>query len=493
MRSDFVRLGDGGSSAAEARTVDTIKQSDRQCSYRGARSILRRLSLVPLVAATYFMVSGGPYGLEDIVGQAGYGWALLLLCVVPLFWSLPTALMIGELASALPDEGGFYVWVTRALGRFWGFQEAWLSLAASVFDMAIYPALTVAYLSQLNPALTLGHRGLAWSLGVVVICVLWNLRGAYSVGHASVWMLALLAAPFLGIVGYGLWWIGRGIGSHAGGHPAIHFARPAHGSMVIAWLFVLWNTMGWDNASTIAREVAQPQRNYIRAMLAALLLVIVSYTLPIAIVALTGISASTFVTGSWVGTAQLLAAGILGQHAGRWFALAVVVGGALTGVAMFNALTLSYARIPAAMASDGLLPPILGRHMKNGVPWVSVLACAAAWALALGLNLTRLLELDIMLYGLSLILEFIALAVLRWREPELPRPYRVPGGMVMAVALGVAPTAMILFTIWAARADRLTARIPAIALGAAVALAGPMLYAWMRFRRNFSEERSADG
>ena len=104
-----------------------------------AKSVAKmgKMRLLPLVAATYFMVSGGPYGLEDIIGKAGYGRALLLLLLVPLFWSLPTALMVGELASAMPVEGGFYRWVRRAMGPFWGFQEAWLSLAASVFDMEI--------------------------------------------------------------------------------------------------------------------------------------------------------------------------------------------------------------------------------------------------------------------------------------------------------------------------------------------------------------------
>ncbi len=74
--------------------------------------------------------------------------------MLPFLWSLPTALMIGELASAIPAEGGFYVWVRRALGPFWGYQEGWLSLAASVFDMAIYPAFFVSYLGKFNPALT---------------------------------------------------------------------------------------------------------------------------------------------------------------------------------------------------------------------------------------------------------------------------------------------------------------------------------------------------
>ncbi len=459
--------------SADARKIDTPTQFVNLGHGRAARPAIRRLRLLPLVAVTYFMVSGGPYGLEDIVGQAGYARALLLLCIVPVLWSLPTALMIGELASALPDEGGFYVWVGRAMGRFWGFQEAWLSLSASIFDMAIYPSLAVAYLAQLEPAWTAGHRGVLWSLAVVAVCVAWNLRGAYSVGQGSMWMLALLLLPFVGIVGCGLvLWL------RVGTHPQAltHFAKPLDGSMVTALLFVLWNYMGWDNASTIAREVEDPQRNYIRAMLAAVLVVAISYVVPIAVVALTGVPAATFVTGAWVASAHTLAAGVFGARAASWLALAVAAGAVLTGVAMFNALTLSYARVPAAMASDGLLPQVLARRMKNGVPWVAVLVCAAGWALALDLNLTRLLELDILLYGISLILEFVALVVLRVREPDLARPFRVPGGVWMTVALGVAPTLLVGFTIWAARGDRLTPRVPAIALGFALALAGSFVY-----------------
>lgn len=434
------------------------------------------------------MVSGGPYGLEDIVGQSGYGRALLLLLIVPIIWSLPTALMIGELASSLPEEGGFYVWVERALGRFWGFQEAWLSLAASVFDMAVYPALAVAYLTQLYPALTAGERSLAWSLAIVVLCVAWNLRGAYSVGQGSIWMLALLLTPFLGIAACALWRIAA--------HPnaawihAAPFAESGRGSIVTALLFVLWNYMGWDNASTIAREVENPRRNYIRAMLFAVALVGASYILPIAVVAFTGFPASDFVTGSWVETAKTIATGVVGPHLASWLAFAVLAGGALTGVAMFNALTLSYARVPAAMARDGLLPRILERRMKNGVPWAAVLACAVGWALALGLKLTRLLELDIMLYGLSLILEFVALAVLRKREPALHRPFRVPGGFWMAVSLGIAPTLLIAFTIWSTRYDYIEAHVPAIALGAAIACAGPLVYPLTRFWHRRGEPKA---
>ena len=79
-----------------------------------------RLTLWPLIVATFFMVSGGTYGTEDIVRGAGYGGAILILLLTPIVWSLPTAFMIGELASALPEEGGYYAWVRHAPGQLLG-------------------------------------------------------------------------------------------------------------------------------------------------------------------------------------------------------------------------------------------------------------------------------------------------------------------------------------------------------------------------------------
>ena len=96
--------------------------------------------------------------------------------------------------------------------------------------------------------------------------------------------------------------------------------------------------------------------------------------------------------------------------------------------------------------------------------------------MALGLNLTRLLELDLMLYGFSLILEFAALIALRLREPNLSRPFSIPGGLPVAIGAGVGPTALIVFAIWGARGDHLTPGFPAILLGAIIALAGPVVY-----------------
>src|SRR5204862_2807414 len=101
----------------------------------------------------FFTVSGGPFGLEGLVGSVGPGVALLLLVATPLLYSVPETLLVGELASMLPVEGGYYQWVKRAFGRFWGFWNGWLSWTYSLLDMAIYPVLFIQYLRFFAPGL----------------------------------------------------------------------------------------------------------------------------------------------------------------------------------------------------------------------------------------------------------------------------------------------------------------------------------------------------
>ena len=117
---------------------------------------------------------------------------------------------------AFPREGGYYAWVRRALGNIWGFQEAWLSLAASIFDMAIYPTLFVAYLNATGSVV---RCGTSWSDG-------WSgsgdrLRGAEHRrrargGTTSLWLFALLSAPFALLVLLAPF--------QFGGSPALHHA-----------------------------------------------------------------------------------------------------------------------------------------------------------------------------------------------------------------------------------------------------------------------------
>jgi amino acid transporter len=249
-----------------------------------------------------------------------------------------------------------------------------------------------------------------------------------------------------------------------------------------ALLVILWNYMGWDNASTIAREVDKPQRIYAPAVLATVALVSVTYIASVAAVATAGVPAAHFATGDWVAAARLLGGGGLYS---QLFGDAVVLGGALTGIAMFNALTLSYARVPAAMAKDGLLPMALARHSKRGVPYLAVFVCCLAWASVSGLNFDRLIELDILLYGLSLVLEFAALIALRIRQPQLPRPYRIPGGIAGAIAVSVAPVAIAGWALLAARDEQIalgTFKMPVLLFGSIVLLMGMLIYWPVRSR-----------
>ena len=110
----------------------------------------------------------------------------------------------------------------------------------------------------------------------------------------------------------------------------------------------LWNYMGWDNASTVAQEVVEPQRNYPRAMLVAA-----------GLVACDLYSAAGGRGDCGDSRGQVFYGRVDGRGArvvGPWLALCVVLGGTINGFGMFNALMMSYTRVPYALAEEGLLP-----------------------------------------------------------------------------------------------------------------------------------------
>jgi amino acid transporter len=216
----------------------------------------------------------------------------------------------------------------------------------------------------------------------------------------------------------------------------------------------------------VAQEVDQPQRNYPRALLAATAATVAVYVIPLAAMAWAGIAPGQFKTGSWADVAEGLA--------GPWLGAAIVAGGTVMAVGMFNALMMSYARLPMVLAEDGLLPATLARKNRHGAPWMAVLSCAVGWAVALQFSFERLISLDIILYGASLMLEFAALVVLRIREPGLQRPFRA-GNFAFACLIGAGPTLLLVYAGWVSRSERM-AGLPALFLGALIAAGGPLFY-----------------
>jgi amino acid transporter len=417
------------------------------------------------VAATYFMVSGGPFGLEDLIGSVGYRQSILILLLTPLLWSVPTAMVVGELAAAYPVEGGYYAWVRRALGPFWGVQEAWLSLAASLFDLALYPTLFTRYLAGLWAPAANGPTAIAIGVGLIAASTWLNVRGARTTTEASVLLGVLLLCPFvvLAIV--------------CSAMPAgdVGSATPAPGGGLFAGLAVaMWNYMGWDNASTIAGEVRDPGRTYPRTMLITVALVAFTYVVPVAAVAHTGLAPSAWTDGSWA-----LAGTKMG---GRTLGVAIAIAGMVSSAGMLSALVMSYGRLPHVLAEDGYLPRWLGKKDEaTGAPVAALVVLGVAYSACLGLGFKRLVELDVLIYGASLALEFVALAVLRVKEPNVPRPFQVPGGRAGAFLVGVVPMGLLVWLLVVGGEEEGGGMGTILTAAGFVAL-GPLLYVLGRAR-----------
>jgi amino acid transporter len=184
-------------------------------------------------------------------------------------------------------------------------------------------------------------------------------------------------------------------------------------------------------------------------------------------VAWAGIPAERFSTGAWVDAARILGGPLL--------AMSVVLAGVIDDFGTFSNLTLSYTRLPHALAEDGFLPRVFTRRLRNGAPWVSIIVCGLCWALALGFTFERLITIDLVLWGFSLILEFLALIILRRKEPSMPRPFRIPGPDWLPILLGIGPTALIVYALYASR-NETVAGISAFTFAVSIALLGTPVY-----------------
>jgi amino acid transporter len=380
----------------------------------------------------FFTVSGGAFTLEALVASVGPVVALSALVIIPLLWAVPEALLIGELTSMLPVEGGYYRWVQRAFGDRVGFMNAWCTWLYSLVEMSLYPAIVVQYLRAAWPQVPYSVV-VGVTLAVIWIPTLLNLRGAVPVGRVStiigiavLTVFTLLGVAALPRVSHWPW--------HTdGGSAPVHLSTLGTGLSL-----ALWNWIGWDNASTICGEIDDAGRTYPRALLLAVPMVALGYFVPL-LPALAASDWRTWREGGWPEIAVQVA-GPLGPFLG----VAIFVLAILSAIAMFNSLLLAYSRIPMTVAEDRLLPAWLAQTDARGVPVRSILVASTCYSVLALLPFAELVSADVLLYALALALEFAALIRLRQREPTLRGAFRVPLGIGGLTLLALSPLTILL-------------------------------------------------
>jgi amino acid transporter len=390
----------------------------------------RRLTLLGLMAVAFFTTCGGPFGLEPLPAAVGPGWAVVLILAAPLFWSLPMALMVAELSTLMPEEGGYYVWVREAMSPFWGVQEAWWTMGYSIGLMASFPVLFVSYISFFIPALAPGanapHAGVLalfrWAVAAAFIlsAMAVNLRGARDVGRSSKVGAGFVLGAFALMV---VTWLMRGPAAHAVlGMVTGDLSKSNPSALLLGLSLISFNFSGWDNVSTFAAEVDRPQRNYPIALGGALLALVLCYLLPM----LAGLSVASSpaiwnTDSGWPVISRLIG--------GPWLGALVAAAGVVSMWALFNAQLLYVSRLPFVMARDRWLPQLLARVSPHtGVPKVAILIFCGITAVFAALPFGSLAIITCLLYTPALVLEFLALIILRVRRPTAPRSFRVPGG-----------------------------------------------------------------
>ncbi len=232
-----------------------------------------RISVPAAVVMIFVFVSSGAFGLEDMA-SSGAGMMVLMLVALPVLWALPMALVCSELGSALPEEGGYYAWVRRAMGEFWGFQCGWWAWTCQFVDSAVYIALILGYVGGWWPQLN-GWE--LWLIGAALIGVFaWiNIRGLDLVALSSIIFTVIIVAPFIVMTVLGF--------AHWHGTPLQPFLPSGEtwwSSIGLGLAVGVWMYSGFDSMSTIAGEIERPRFVIPRALMISVPIIIASYLLP---------------------------------------------------------------------------------------------------------------------------------------------------------------------------------------------------------------------
>lgn len=339
--------------------------------------------------------------------------------------SFTGAMTYAELGGMFPSAGGEYVYLRRGYGPFMGYLFAWNRFwIATPGSIAAYAVGSATFLSTAIELEPLGGIKVV-AIALIVVFTAVNCMNVHSGGNFQTVLTAMKLVMILGLA-FGALLAPRGSWSHvahSGGFPG----WSAFGAMVLA---ALWAYDGWNNLPMAAGEVRDPQRNLPRATVFGVLAVLAIY----ALVNLGYFHALPFgevatASSEAYPDAPAVAARAAQQFLGGTAQVVLAVAMTLSALSAMNGSMLTGARVPYAVATDGLAPGLLARLSSGArVPAVSVLVQGAlACGFALWGTFDQLTDAVVFASWLFYALNAGSVIMLRRREPERPRPFRVPG------------------------------------------------------------------
>jgi len=364
--------------------------------------------------------------------------------------SLFGALSYAELAAALPEAGGEYVYLREAYGPFWGFIYGWTQMwVAKSGSIATLATGFFLYLADFRPGLM--HVWFAWgsfevsygqvlAMCVIAILAAVNYFGVKVGGDVQVAVTVIKVGLIAAIIVIGLT---SGQGNAANYHGSIVAHPGGIAGFFAALVAALWAYDGWNNVSMVSSEVKNPQRNLPLALILGILGVIGIYLL--ANIAYFYVLSPAEVAGN-----DRVAATMMGRIFATWGSRAVSVAAMISIFAALNGSILSGARVPFAIARDGLFfHSVAYINPKYRTPSVSILALSG-WGALLVLSgkydqlYTYVIFASVILYGMAT----ASVIVLRFKRPDMPRPYHTLGYPVVPILFVLAIASLVVSTLF---------------------------------------------
>lgn len=422
---------------------------------------------------------------NDMVRNVGSPAMVFAVWIFGGMLSLFGALSYAELAAALPQAGGEYVYLREAYGPVWAFIYGWTQMwVAKSGSIATLATGFFIYLANFRPELNgvwvvvplpLGEAGQPLeirygqllAMAVIVVLAFINYFGVKVGGDLQVVVTLLKVGLIVAIIVIGL---GTGHGSMANYHTSIPAAGGITGFFA-ALVAALWAYDGWNNVSLVASEIQNPQRNLPRALILGTLVVIVIY--------LSANLAYFYVLpAADVASSARVAAETMRRILGSFGANAVSIVAMISIFAALNGSILSGSRVPFAMARDGLFfRRVAFVHPQHRTPSVSILALSS-WGALLVLSgrytqlYTYVIFASVILYGMAT----AAVIVLRFKRPDMPRPYRTLGYPFVPVVFVLAISCLVVSTLLKSPRESLMG-VGLVALGL------PFYFFWKRRRQ----------